>query len=288
MAGSGKTTFMQRMNAHFHTNKTKGYVLNLDPAVLSVPYGCNLDIRKTVNYKGVMAQYGLGPNGAIMTALNLYATKFDQVLSILEKRRKTLEYILVDTPGQIEVFTWSASGQIITEMLASSFPTVMIFLVDTPQSADPTTFMSNMMYACSIMYKTKLPLLVVFNKIDVVHHQFALDWMADYEAFNDAVSSQTSYISGLTQSMSLVLDEFYSTLQSVGLSAITGQGVDGLMKKLQTSKLEYFEFYRTELEKKVADRIENEKKKQEKEKDKLLKDLEKTKGMNVVSFDEEK
>ena len=95
----------------------------------------------------------------------------------------------------------------------------------------------------------------------------------------------------------------------MGLSAITGQGffvsslfaisflfvlinfgigVDGLMKKLQTSKLEYFEFYRTELEKKVADRIENEKKKQEKEKDKLLKDLEKTKGMNVVSFDEEK
>jgi hypothetical protein len=34
--------------------------------------------------RGVMKQYGLGPNGAIMTALNLYATKFDQVISLIE------------------------------------------------------------------------------------------------------------------------------------------------------------------------------------------------------------
>jgi len=28
-------------------------------------------------------------------------------------------YIILDTPGQIEVFTWSASGTIITETLVS-------------------------------------------------------------------------------------------------------------------------------------------------------------------------
>ena len=28
-----------------------------------------------------------------------------------------LRYVLLDTPGQIEVFTWSASGSIITETL---------------------------------------------------------------------------------------------------------------------------------------------------------------------------
>ena len=32
-----------------------------------------------VNYKNVMKQYGLGPNGGILTSLNLFATKFDQV-----------------------------------------------------------------------------------------------------------------------------------------------------------------------------------------------------------------
>lgn len=37
------------------------------------------DIRDTVNYKEVMKQFGLGPNGGIVTSLNLFATRFDQV-----------------------------------------------------------------------------------------------------------------------------------------------------------------------------------------------------------------
>lgn len=34
-----------------------------------------------VNYKNVMKQYNLGPNGGILTSLNLFATRFDQVSS---------------------------------------------------------------------------------------------------------------------------------------------------------------------------------------------------------------
>jgi hypothetical protein len=48
-----------------------------------------------------------------------------QVLDILEKRASEgLKRVFFDTPGQIEVFTWSASGMIITETLALKFPTV--------------------------------------------------------------------------------------------------------------------------------------------------------------------
>ena len=87
MAGSGKTTFVQRLVAHLHAKKTKNpeenkapYVINLDPACHEVPYPANVDIRDTVNYKEVMKQYKLGPNGGIVTSLNLFATKFDQVI----------------------------------------------------------------------------------------------------------------------------------------------------------------------------------------------------------------
>lgn len=55
------------------------YVINLDPAVTKVPYKANIDIRDTVNYKEVMKQYQLGPNGGILTSLNLFASRFDQV-----------------------------------------------------------------------------------------------------------------------------------------------------------------------------------------------------------------
>jgi len=34
---------------------------------------------------------GLGPNGGIVTSLNLFATKFDQVLQLVEQRAKENE-----------------------------------------------------------------------------------------------------------------------------------------------------------------------------------------------------
>ena len=89
----------------------------------------------------------------------------------------------MDTPGQIEVFTWSASGAIITDMLASAMPTVVVYVVDTPRTRSPVTFMSNMLYACSILYKSRLPFIIAYNKTDVEPHDFALEWMADFEAF---------------------------------------------------------------------------------------------------------
>lgn len=112
-----------------------------------------------------MKQYQLGPNGAIVTSLNLFSTKFPQLISLLEKAHEKHEFAIIDTPGQIEVFTWSASGSIITEALASTFPTVVVYVMDIVRSTKPVTFMSNMLYACSILYKTKLPFIIVMNKV---------------------------------------------------------------------------------------------------------------------------
>ena len=56
--------------------------------------------------------------------------------------------MIIDTPGQIEIFTWSASGAIITDAVASALPTVIAYIVDTPRAVAPATFMSNMLYAC--------------------------------------------------------------------------------------------------------------------------------------------
>lgn len=106
-------------------------------------------------------------------------------LSFLCSTSDLCRYVLIDTPGQIEVFTWSASGTIITEALvrsstlappsppapfhcpssslhglvpqASSFPCVVVYVMDTPRSTNPVTFMSNMLYACRYVGPPPLP-----------------------------------------------------------------------------------------------------------------------------------
>ncbi|EJF59444.1 XPA-binding protein 1 [Dichomitus squalens LYAD-421 SS1] len=283
MAGAGKSTFVQRINSYLHSQDPPSppYVLNLDPAVASTPYEANIDIRDTVDYHKVMKEcvsivlllrtsrvvndpdrhrlprYNLGPNGGILTALNLFTTKFDQVLEIVEKRADTVDYVILDTPGQIEIFTWSASGAIITDAVASSLPTVVAYIIDTPRTTAPATFMSNMLYACSILYKTKLPFILVFNKTDVRPHDFAVEWMQDFEAFQAALAShqgttddegEPTYMNSLMNSMSLVLDEFYKHLTAVGVSSMTGAGVKEFFEAVDASRAEYEREYLPELQ----------------------------------------
>ena len=279
-----------------------------------------------MDYLEVMKQHKLGPNGAILTCLNLFATKFDQVMNILERRafgssssssssletieegvdglnvnnnddgeKKTaavgksteedergnndnnekakpttttqsaLDYILIDTPGQIEAFTWSASGTIVTSALATTFPTVLAFVIDTPRcAASVHTFMSNMLYACSMLYRAKLPMVVVLNKTDVVGCEFIKEWMDDFESFQEALDDASSnssgysdemagggggsgYYASLTRSLSLVLDEFYNHLHKVGVSAATGDGVDEFWEVVQKAALDYEEGYLVDL-----------------------------------------
>lgn len=286
MAGSGKTTLMHRINLEMVEKGKRGYYINLDPACADVPFAANIDIRDTVNYKEVMQQYGLGPNGGILTSLNLFATRFDQVIELLEKRADELDYIFVDTPGQIEAFTWSAGGQIIHDLLGTAFPTTIMYVVDTPRSSSPTTFMSNMLYACSVLYKSRLPMVIVFNKCDATPCDFALEWMDDFQAYQESLEGtgeREGYMNSLNNSLCLVLDEFYRNIRRVGVSAATGDGIDDLFSRIQEASEEFKEVFLPDLIRRQQEQQKAAEHKKVKDMEKLRADLKSNKGEKVVA-----
>lgn len=215
------------------------------------------------------------------------------MLTLVEKRAGALDHIILDTPGQIEIFTWSASGAIITDAVASSLPTVVAYIIDTPRTTAPATFMSNMLYACSILYKTKLPFILVFNKTDVQTHDFALEWMQDFEAFQAALASHSAsrdsdgeptYMNSLMNSMSLVLDEFYKHLKAVGVSSMTGDGIKEFFDAVEASREEYEKDYLPELRRVQAAREKTLAAKKEESMSRLMKDLAVDKSRNPSAF----
>ena len=284
MAGSGKTTLAARLGTYLSnasrandapSSSTSGsggktpynpYMVNLDPAVQSTPYEPAIDIRDTVHYKNVMAEYKLGPNGGILTCLNLFATRFDQVVTLLEKRRSgnenaeetsssspsddaPISHAIIDTPGQIEIFAWSASGSIMTDALAASLPTCILFVMDSPRcSSPPTALVANLLQAASILYRTRLPLLLAFNKSDVGGADAVSAWVDDWEKLDEALSKEKAYAASLARSLSLVLDEFTNALPHVSVSAATGQGLPELVEKLEECRARYYEEYRPGVE----------------------------------------
>ena len=238
MAGSGKTTFVERLEEKIANKEKESYIINLDPAVMDTLYEPNLDIRDTVKYKEVMKSNNLGPNGAILTCLNLFSTNIDKVISVLETK-KDLDYIVIDTPGQLEVFSWSASGKLISDSFSILYPSILIYIIDIPRCNNPNTFSSNMLYALSIMYKMKLPLLIAFNKADIDKDSKVIEWMSDYESLQSVLKKKDDYMSTFSSSLSLLLNEFYKTIKYVKVSSKTGEGFDELIKMCEEIKSKY-------------------------------------------------
>ena len=238
MAGSGKTTFVEKLEEEIANKDKESYIINLDPAVLDTLYEPNLDIRDTVKYKEVMVSNNLGPNGAILTCLNLFSTNIDKAISLLEPKQD-LDFIVIDTPGQLEVFSWSASGKLIADSFSLIFPSILIYIIDMPRCKNPNTFSSNMLYALSIMYKMKLPLLIAFNKADIAKDSKVIEWMNDYDSLSKVLKKNDDYMSTFSSSLSLLLNEFYKTIKFVKVSSKTGEGFDELIKMCEDIKSKY-------------------------------------------------
>ncbi|MEK6865259.1 MAG: ATP/GTP-binding protein, partial [Thermoproteota archaeon] len=78
-AGAGKSLLTSKLYEYYTRNGAFAAVLNLDPGVRNLPYTCDIDVRDYVDVIDIMEKYDLGPNGAVVMANDLIASKIDEI-----------------------------------------------------------------------------------------------------------------------------------------------------------------------------------------------------------------
>src|SRR5207253_2690346 len=74
-AGSGKSLLTSRLLHWYRESKAYPIALNLDAGAVSLPYDPVVDVRNYIDIATLMENYGLGPNGSLVMARDMIATK---------------------------------------------------------------------------------------------------------------------------------------------------------------------------------------------------------------------
>ena len=230
-AGSGKSMLTSKILEYYQNNGVFASVLNLDPGVESLPYRPDVDVRDYVDIVHIMKQYDLGPNGSMIMANDLIASKIDEIQN--EVNRVNPDYLIVDTPGQIELFAYRASGPFFIQNIDAGEKT-NIFLYDGTMIASPTNFISISLLATSIKLRLGLPTINVMTKTDLIPDKIdqVLKWSSDPISLEEELKT----LEGETYSFAtdilrtLNIGEFAGDL--IPISNLTGEGMVNLQAAL--------------------------------------------------------
>ena len=188
-AGSGKSLLTSKLYDYYTKNGAFAAILNLDPGVENMPYTCDVDVRDYVDYVSIMQKYDLGPNGGLIMANDLIASKIDEIQN--EVNRVNPDYLIVDTPGQIELFAYRSSGPFLVENISSEEKT-NIFLFDGALINTPVNFVSIALLATSIRLRLKIATVNVLTKTDLIGTKLKdiLQWTTSLSKLEDAIAKE--------------------------------------------------------------------------------------------------
>ena len=165
-AGAGKSLLTSKLIQWYKDNNFYPISLNLDPGVLSLPYEPDVDVRNYIDISNIMSEHDLGPNGALIMAADLIATKLDEIQE--EVFGLNPDFVVVDTPGQIELFIFRASGPYFISNFQSDNK-INIFTFDgILASSSPINFISIALIATSVRLRLNISQIDVMTKRDLV------------------------------------------------------------------------------------------------------------------------
>jgi GPN-loop GTPase len=233
-AGAGKTSLV---TAFAQWVKAAGYdatVVNLDPGNENAAFEPDVDIREWVRLPDVMTEYELGPNGAQVAAADLIAIKVFEVKQAISEFKS--DYVLIDTPGQVELFAFRESSRAIVEALSGDQSTIA-FLFDPALARTPSGFISLLMFSATVEFRFRLPTLNLLSKSDILtpeQIEEILGWAEEPGRLEDAMDR-----GGATPDLQLST-EMFRAMQSlaplstmIATSSKDGSGLEMFYRALQ-------------------------------------------------------
>jgi len=225
-AGSGKSLFTAAFSEWLKMSKQDVATVNLDPGVLKLPYSPDVDIRNYVDVGNLMEKYGLGPNGALILAADLIADEIENVAKDIEAANADL--VIVDTPGQMELFAFRASGPYIVNELTKQ-PKALVYLFDAVFSVNPLNYVSNMFLSAAVYNRFFQPQVYLLSKCDLLPKKEIskiADWSADPKALENSIEQLEDPKRLFSRNMVKAISQLGLRFMLIPVSAKTNQGLN--------------------------------------------------------------
>jgi GTPase SAR1 family protein len=233
-AGAGKTRLVQSVASYLKNAGYDAITVNLDPGSESTSFEPDVDIREWVRLADVMEEYGLGPNGAQVAASDLMAIKVFEVKQAIVEFKT--DYILVDTPGQIELFAFRESSKAIVDALSGDRSTIA-FLFDPALAKTASGFVSLLMLSATVEFRFRLPMLNVLTKSDLLtpeQLEEILGWGEDPIRLADAVQTEAPTPDvQLSTEMLRAVETMAPLRQLLATSSQAGNGLEAFYRATQ-------------------------------------------------------
>jgi len=233
-AGSGKSFLTSALVEKMRREKQKVAALNLDPGVTNLPYSPEIDVRDYVTVDAIMDEYGLGPNGALIMAADMIASEADSLRKEIEELEPDI--LIADTPGQMELFAFRASGPYIVHALSDD-PKAIIYLFDSVFSFNPLNYVSNMFLSSAVYIRFLLPQIHVLSKCDLLPEpdlKTLLEWSESPEALELAIDERLEGTKRLlSQNISRTIHLLDLSFPLIPVSSKTNEGLIELSAMLE-------------------------------------------------------
>lgn len=237
-AGSGKSTLVKSYRDWLGNNGIDCMTINLDPGVDMLPYDADIDIREWVALDEVMGEYNLGPNGAQIVAADLMAVNIKKITDLLDGVRT--EYVLVDTPGQLELFAFRESSNVIVEAFGKE-KSMVVYLSDPMLCKTSNGFVSNVVLSSLVEFRLQLPVINILTKADLMKDEDR-DRMISW--FENSDSLYDDLLDNDANPQTVVGMELFKAVENVGIfgqiRAVSAVENTGLEEIYSATQLEFF------------------------------------------------